>query len=196
MRDDLLRPTRLFSRDDVLAKPTPVPAVAGIYAWYFDAAPGPAPLEGAHAWMDHRLLYVGIAPRRPTPGAAPTRRSLAVRLREHFNLNAEGSTLRLTLGCLLGLELRRIASRKRPGTARRMTFGRDGEAQLNAWMAAHARVVWHPDPEPWIIEEQMLERMVLPLNLDANRHGAFHAQLSAIRAEARARARALPPLVS
>ena len=57
----------------------------------------------------------------------------------HYRGNAEGSTLRKTLGCLLadhlGIDLRRVDS----GTRR--TFG-DGEAALSQWMAGNAFVSW------------------------------------------------------
>jgi hypothetical protein len=196
MNHDLLQPSKLYTRAEVLARPTPAPAAAGVYAWYFDVAPGPVPFDEAHQWKGQRLLYVGIAPRKPPSGKPPGNRTLAARLREHFNLNAEGSTLRLTLGCLLGIELRRIASQKHPGTARRMTFGPEGERQLNAWMATHARVVWHECVEPWALEHQVLKALPLPLNLDANSHSSFHAHLTALRADAKARARLLPPLLA
>ncbi|WP_420313610.1 GIY-YIG nuclease family protein [Actinopolymorpha alba] len=64
--------------------------------------------------------------------------------------DAEGSTLRLTLGCLLGLELRRV------GSGKRMTFGLRGEAELSAWMGAHARVCWVECPEPWRAEAVLI----------------------------------------
>jgi hypothetical protein len=35
----LLRPARLWTREEVLARPSPVPAAAGICAWYFTALP-------------------------------------------------------------------------------------------------------------------------------------------------------------
>lgn len=193
--DALLSPPRLHSRAEVLTRPSPVPRAVGIYGWYFDLAPGSVPTAGAHVWRDQLLLYVGIAPRRPPLDATtPSRRTLAKRIREHYALNAEGSTLRLTLGCLIGLELRRIESRKRPGTAKRMTFGRDGEQHLNEWMAEHARVVWHPCDAAWEIERALFRALTLPLNLDANAHSPFHIELTALRAAAKARARALPPL--
>jgi hypothetical protein len=47
-------------------------------------------------------------------------------VRYHYRGNTAGSTLRLTLGCLLGLELRRV------GSGKRMTFGKAGEATLRA----------------------------------------------------------------
>lgn len=193
--DDLLKPAKLYTRTEVLAKPTAAPAAAGVYGWYFDTPPGATPFEEAYAWQGWRLLYVGIAPKRPTPGKPPSTRTLSHRLREHYNLNAEGSTLRLTLGCLLGLELRRVASQKHPGTAKRRTFGPGGEQRLNEWMATHARVVWHECSEPWALEHEILKRLPLPLNLEANSHSSFHADLTALRAAAKARARSLTPLI-
>lgn len=194
MVDDLLKPARLYTRAEVLARPSPVPSAGGVYGWYFDAPPGPTPVGDAHLWEGSHLLYVGIAPKQPPVGRRPSSRTMADRLREHYNLNAEGSTLRLTLGCLLGLELRRIASRKNPGTAKRMTFGPDGEARLNDWMETHARVVWHECAEPWVLEHDLLRQLALPLNLDANSHSAFHAELTTLRATAKREARSLLPL--
>jgi hypothetical protein len=37
--DALLRPTHLFTRQEVLSKPWPVPARPGVYAWYFREVP-------------------------------------------------------------------------------------------------------------------------------------------------------------
>ncbi|MFJ8030526.1 GIY-YIG nuclease family protein [Streptomyces sp. NPDC096032] len=63
-----------------------------------------------------------------------------------FRGNAEGSTLRLSLGCLLDLELRRV------GSGKRLTFGQAGEAKLSQWMADNARVCWVEHDEPWTLE--------------------------------------------
>ena len=64
------------------------------------------------------LLYTGIAPKAPPQnGRNPSSQSLWDRIRYHYRGNAEGSTLRLTLGCLLaeelGIHLRRVGSGKR-----------------------------------------------------------------------------------
>jgi hypothetical protein len=103
--------------------------------------------------------------------------------------NAEGSTLRLTLGCLLserlGIQLRRV------GSGKRMTFG-EGEAALSAWMDENAFVCWMVCEQPWKVEQQIISSVNLPLNLDQNRHHPYCSQLSACRAAARERARALP----
>ncbi|MCZ2526015.1 MULTISPECIES: GIY-YIG nuclease family protein [unclassified Streptomyces] len=127
---------------------------------------------------------MGIAPRHMANRKST--QNLRTRVRYHFRGNAAGSTLRLTLGCLLGLELRRV------GSGRRMTFGQAGEAALSQWMAEHARVCWVEHPEPWTAESDLITRLDLPLNLDQNRHNGFHARLTEIRAQARQQARELP----
>jgi hypothetical protein len=33
--EDLLRPQRLWTRSEVLSRPSPVPKAPGVYAWYF-----------------------------------------------------------------------------------------------------------------------------------------------------------------
>ncbi|GAA3704603.1 hypothetical protein GCM10022224_082620 [Nonomuraea antimicrobica] len=173
----LLNPVRLWEAAEVLTRPSPVPNAAGIYGWHFTQPPHP------NLPADH-LLYVGIAPRRMVTRAS--KQNLRSRVRYHFRGNAEGSTLRLSLGCLLGLELRRV------GSGKRLTFGLAGEKELTDWMAEYARVCWVCHDEPWMGESELIARLDLPLNLDQNRRHAFHPYLSGLRASARARARNLP----
>jgi len=191
----LLDPSRLYSRAEVLDRPSPVPEASGVYAWYFEDAPPSVPTEDAHKRHGHSLLYVGIAPRKPAATGKASGRTLRDRLRQHYALNAYGSTLRLTLGCLLGYELRRIASVKHPGTAKRMTFG-PAEADLSAWMSQNARVVWAPCDEPWRLEDQLIDRLNPPLNLRGNAHNNFYPTLRATRAACKQTAASLPPLAS
>jgi hypothetical protein len=105
--------------------------------------------------------------------------------------NAEGSTLRLSLGCLLhselGTELRRV------GSGSRMTFGR-AEAALSEWLSDNARVVWVRHAQPWELEERLIGELDLPLNLDQNSRNPFWATLSGVRREAKRRAAELPIL--
>jgi hypothetical protein len=126
-------------------------------------------------------MYVGIAPRR----AAGSKATLRSRLRNHYRGNAEGSTLRLTLGCLLGLELRRV------GGGKVMTFG-PAEADLSKWMGDNAFVTWVEDAEPWLLESILISKFNLPLNLDQNTQHPFHASLGKLRRDARRRALMLP----
>ena len=60
----LLRPDRLWSRDEVLKRPSPVPRVAGVYAWYFRAVPGSIDVSKCHRFGGMPMLYVGIAPKK------------------------------------------------------------------------------------------------------------------------------------
>jgi len=99
------------------------------------------------SWSELTLLYVGISPKAPaTSGVGTSRQNLRRRLGQHYALNAYGSTLRLTLGCLLaeqlGIELRRV------GSGIRLTFA-DGEARLSQWMADNAFVCWVAHERPW-----------------------------------------------
>jgi len=173
----LVSPIRLWSAPEVLERPSPVPGTAGVYGWHFKQPPH-ADLEAG------RLLYVGIAPRYMANRTST--QNLRKRVRYHYRGNAAGSTLRLTLGCLLGLELRRV------GSGKRMTFGKGGEASLTQWMADNALVCWIERSEPWNLESQLISQLNLPLNLDQNRHNAFHSRLKELRAQARRRARELP----
>jgi hypothetical protein len=178
----LMAPSDLFGSSDL------PPRAAGIYAWFFDARLIHVPVAGCIQRGAFTLLYIGIAPKQPSTSGAVSRATLRSRLRQHCVGTAEGSTLRLTLGCLLADELGlRLAAIGRSG---RLTFGADGEARLSAWMAAHARVSFVITPEPWEIEHQLLSATSLPLNLRDNEHHPFRATLMEIRGNARQRARA------
>ena len=113
------------------------------------------------------------------------------RLWMHYAGNAEGSTLRKTLGCLLagqlGIQLRRV------GSGRRKTFA-DGEQLLSAWMSENAFVSWVIRERPWELEHDLLGAVDLPLNLEGNIGHRFHPELTQARARCVARADALPIL--
>src|SRR5262249_8273787 len=68
--------------------------------------PASDPIERCHQVDGSTLLYVGIVPKKPgTKVSKAPPRTLHSRLTNHCNGNAEGSTLRLTLGCLLSERL-------------------------------------------------------------------------------------------
>ena len=190
----LTEPDGLWRRTEVLDRPCPIPTEPGVYAWYFDDVTHRVPTAGCHTVNGSARLYVGISPgRTPQNGKPPSRQSLRHRIRYHYRGNAAGSTLRLTLGCLLadelGIQLRRV------GSGSRLTFA-GGEALLSDWMGLHARVAWARHPTPWWAEHALIEKWVLPLNLDQNAHNPFRGELSAARATARALARDLPVVPS
>lgn len=71
------------------------------------------PTEGCITQNGYTLLYVGISPDKK--GKPNSRANLRQRIKTHYSGNAEGSTLRRTLGVLLATEqfpLRRVGSGK------------------------------------------------------------------------------------
>jgi len=135
------------------------------------------------------------------PGRAKGNRPLSTRtiydrlLDDHLCGNAEGSTVRKTLGILLaettGFPLRCIESTKYPGKAKekqRQTLTNRGEQALDLWMNENIGIVWHTMDEPWLMEERLLHEASFPLNLAGNKHHPFHAELSAKRRSAKRRA--------
>lgn len=176
---------------DVLATPCPIAAAPGVYGWWFDLVPHGVPTDGCEHQDRWTLLYVGISPKRPPMnGRQPSSQTVRSRIRYHCRGNAAGSTLRLTLGVLLAdeldIELRRV------GSGGRYTFS-VGERQLTEWLTEHARVSVALRTEPWVLEEELIAFLRLPLNLDQNSH-PFRPTLSAMRRAARASAAAKPVL--
>ena len=170
-----------------------MPKEPGIYAWYFRNVPEVPKLRCTiHGEMV--LMYMGIAPKAPPANSRPpSSQRLFHRIRYHFQGNAEGSTVRLTLGCLLSQQL--SISLRRVGSGRRLTFA-SGEQRLSEWMDKNAFVTWMVHLEPWVLEEELIRMVSLPLNLDMNRAHPFHKTLSAIRSEAKQLARSLPVVAS
>jgi len=161
-----------------------VPARPGVYAWYFREVPPSVPADGCHRHDSLPLLYVGISPSKPpSNGKPPSKQSLAKRVRYHFAGNAEGSTLRLTLGCLLsdqlGIRLTRV------GSGNRYTFTNPGEIKVDTWLEQNALVCWLEHPQPWELEGVLLKTLSLPLNIDGNDLHPYIATLRSCRKAAR-----------
>ncbi|MBN3072350.1 GIY-YIG nuclease family protein [Pectobacterium brasiliense] len=172
-------PEKLWSREEVMSSPSPVPAVSGLYFWWFKTVPSGVPLHGCVAINGHTLLYVGISPDKK--GKPNSRANLKTRIKTHYSGNAEGSTLRRTLGVLLSAESK--SPLRRVGSGKRTTFTHSGEQWLDEWMANNAKVHWIPHDEPWILEESLISSISLPLNIQGNNH-AFRPLLSAMRSKA------------
>lgn len=179
-------PTKLWSRDEVMCSPSPIPAVSGVYFWWFENIPSGVPLDGCITMNSYTLLYVGISPDKK--GKPNSRANLRTRIKTHYSGNAEGSTLRRTLGVLLSTEsnypLRRV------GSGNRTTFTHPGEQWLDEWMGNNAKVYWIRHSEPWILEEHLISSISLPLNIKGNKH-TFGPLLSAIRSKAMTDAKAM-----
>ena len=185
-------PADLHTRSQALSRPSPVPNAPGLYAWYFRSTPPGIDTTGCQTVAGMTLMYVGISPKEPpTNGRAPSRSTLRQRLRTHFGGNAAGSTLRLTLGCLLadvtGFPLRRV------GSGGRLTLTNPGEQELDRWLADNALVAWQVAEEPWEAERSLLASgLPLPLNIRDNPCEAHTRIVRQVRADAFARARSLP----
>ena len=186
--EPLIDPHHLYSRSEVLSKPSPVPAVSGIYAWYFCEMPGITPTEGCLVSGTKTLLYVGNSPDKSVKPNST--QNLRKRITYHYRGNAESSTLRRTLGALLaprsGFPLRRV------GSGKRMTLTHAGEKWLDSWMDQNAFVCWIRHPSPWEVEKELISDVSLPLNIRGNELHPFITKLKALRKGAIRQARELP----
>jgi hypothetical protein len=184
----LVNPKLVFSRSAVLTKPCPVPQESGAYAWFFRDVPANVPTDGCVAKDGLTLLYVGISPDKV--GKPNSKQNLRKRITNHFRGNAEGSTLRRSLGVLLTTEsdfpLRRV------GSGSRMTLTHLGEQWMDEWMEATAFVCWVQHSAPWELEEELLSVLSLPLNIKGNKNHLFAQELSQLRKEAIRQATELP----
>lgn len=189
---ELLVPSRLCAPSEIAQHSSVVPKMPGVYAWYFRQIPPLVPAEGCHTLRQLTLLYVGIAPRKPPKRKTKQgARTLRDRLKLHVVGNADVSTLRLSLGCLLsehlGLQLRRV------GNENVMTFA-SGERELSQWIAHNSSVAWTVTTAPWAIEEELLLSLSVPLNIQGNSRHPFYRTLKRMRESARQKARELPIL--
>ncbi len=180
----LINPPVLYSRSTVLSQPCPVPQDRGLYAWFFKEVPPSVPIDGCVAKNGMTLLYVGISPKNET-----STQNLRKRITNHYRGNAEGSTLRLTLGTLL-LEKSNFPLR-RVGSGKRMTFTHLGEQWLDDWMEENAFVAWVKHQAPWEVESEIFKDVPLPLNIQDNDYHTFAKKLSAMRSQAKKEAREL-----
>lgn len=178
----LTNPASLYSRSITLTKPCPVPQERGLYAWYFKNIPPMVPIDDCIVKNGKTLLYAGISPKDEK-----STQNLRKRVTTHFRGNAEGSTLRLTLGTLLteqsGFPLRRV------GSGKRMTFTHLGEQWLDRWMDNNAYVCWIEHSAPWEVEKELIQKICLPLNIQDNSDHPFSSKLSALRTNAKLEAR-------
>jgi len=165
--------------------------MSGVYSWFFTDELPLVPTSDCIKFNDLNLLYVGIAPSKPRKNSAVSKETLYSRIRYHYIGNAYGSTLRLSLGCLLsgklGIKLRRVGK-----SGNRMIFTKEGEITLSLWMEENAFVTWIEHETPWKLKEVAIKETSLPLNLKENEHHPFHSSLTKLRKTAKENARDLP----
>src|SRR3954447_21837681 len=93
----LLAPPRLWTREEVISRPPPVPKTAGVYAWYFRQLPGSVSVDGCHQLDGMPMLVGGIAAKRPYKDGRQSKSHLHQRVRYHYTGNASARLARLTL---------------------------------------------------------------------------------------------------
>jgi hypothetical protein len=172
-----------INREQVFTEPCPVPDGPGAYGWWFRSVPSRVDATGCAERDGLTLLHVGISPTPPPAnGKRPVSQDLRKRIRYHYGAargNADGSSLRKTLGVVLadelGLELRRV------GSGRHITLA-GGEAVLTHWMAENTLVSWVVRPEPWLFEDTLVGSLALPLNLQGD--NPFREELKRLRRDA------------
>jgi hypothetical protein len=172
---ELLYSARLYRRSELKNSPSLPPPSPGVYGWFFRRVPPEVPTDLCVAREGAVLLYVGISPKNDTSGG-----SLRRRLQLHFEGNAESSTFRQTLGCLLEAELGTALRRDGSGNK---TFG-EKESILSDWIADNTMVAWITTPKPWLLEDHLLKTLSLPLNIEWNARHPFSAQLKELRKKA------------
>jgi hypothetical protein len=159
----LLHPERLYRVAELRDSPTQIPRHGGIYAWWFSKAPPDVSIDNTAAYEGRRLLYVGIAPRKPSVAGSVSDSTLRNRLRNHCRGPVASSTLRRTLAVLLKVEVDLSISRTKAG---KLKMSREHEARLTQWMDENARVLWAVSSAPWEVEDHLIQGAVrLPLNI-------------------------------
>ncbi|WP_091181073.1 GIY-YIG nuclease family protein [Paramicrobacterium humi] len=161
-----------------------------MYGWWFTPDALPVPHSEYATARGLELLYVGIAPRKPSLAGTESNSRLRDGLTAHSMKDASRSTLRLSLGVLLSDELGLTLG----AYGGRLNWGPASEEKLTRWMLGHARISWVIDDAPWVIEKELLASISLALNLDGRTDG-FAMSLSERRQRFRrdARASAMAP---
>jgi hypothetical protein len=163
LAEELLHPEHLYSVGELRNAPTLIPQEAGVYAWWFSKVPSAVPVETTAIHRSRYLLYVGIAPRKPSAAGSVSGSTLRNRLLNHCRGPLASSTLRRTLAVLLAGELDLGVGRT---TAGKLKMSPEHETRLSEWMDENARVVWLVNATPWEIEDHVIQGAVrLPLNI-------------------------------
>ncbi|WP_431881054.1 GIY-YIG nuclease family protein [Micromonospora chalcea] len=137
---------------------------SGVYAWW--APPSVLPdLPGPPNNSDpsRRMLYLGRAT------------SLRGRILRNHLRRSGSSTLRRTLAGLL------VSEGYRTTWTDRVVLVPEDETRLTAWMHTHLRLTWAEDPEPAIIEAELVRRLHPPLNVHGV--GPEHIQAAVVAAK-------------
>lgn len=141
----------------------------GFYAWWarperlVDATP-PIPIVHPPGTADDwALLYVGIAPKRPSKTGVD--RTIAARIaKDHRGGNIGGSTFRQSLAALVREHVRLVA-KSGHGRARLVD-----EKPLSVWIDTNCALTTALTVKPWSIEDAVIRELYAPLNLRPGYH--------------------------
>ncbi|MFC7534529.1 GIY-YIG nuclease family protein [Actinoplanes sp. GCM10030250] len=147
---------------------------SGVYAWWapptvFPDLPG-TPNEHSPSL---RLLYLGRAT------------SLRGRILRNHLRRSGSSTLRRTLAGLL------VSEGYRTTWTDRVVLTPEDEARLTRWMSAHLSLTWAEDPDPDLVEAELVRRLHPPLNVSGV--DPAHVQAAVVAAKEAYNASAAPP---
>jgi hypothetical protein len=176
----LLNPDALFTVASLRDKPALIPAVGGVYAWWFSKIPPRVCIDGTKIVAGRHLLYVGISPRKPSSTEQAATRTLRDRLLNHCRGPIGSSTLRRTLATLLASDLALRIGRLPSG---RIGMPAEDETILTDWMSENARLNWVTSITPWEVEEHLIKTVRLPLNIRGS-SDPFAKVLSKLRSQA------------
>jgi len=152
-----------------------VPREAGIYAHWYRALPHTRiDASAMHKVGEWHLGYIGIT---------LSKNGLRGRLNQHFRGNAEGSTVRYSLGSLMRRQLLLKGSK-----GKTKSWGA-WETDLTTWMAGNMRFSFFPCANPKDLEVWFLKEFYLPINHKGNDECHFWPVLDITRQIARENSR-------
>jgi hypothetical protein len=88
-----------YTRDEIFAEPSPVPAKSGVHGWWFRDIPGEIDVSGCEQRDGLTLLYVGVSPGPPrTDGKPQAPQDLRKRIRRMASPPETSFSLRIFFG--------------------------------------------------------------------------------------------------
>ena len=154
---ELTKREKIISYEDISENTSLAPFRSGIYGWYFKEAPPCVPTDGCVVRDGKTLLYIGQTT------------CLNDRMKNHRARTGDSSTLRRSLNTLF--YKKKLLTKT----------DSDKKEQLNDWMKENAFVCWVKHEAPYDIEEYIITRSCLPLNIKHNERHPFSQKLKSMR---------------
>ena len=151
---ELTKREKIISYADISADTSLAPFRSGIYGWYFKEAPPCVPTDGCVVRDGKTLLYIGQTT------------CLNDRMKNHRAHTGHGSTLRRSLNTIF--------------CGQPFLSEPNEKEKVNNWMKKNAFVCWVKHETPYDIEEYIITRSCLPLNIKHSSH-PFSQKLKSMR---------------